>query len=379
MEIEAVLNFQKVNYLSVHVDGQIYIIQTQKPLATDELMARLGGTVKIAIIEKILTPEVARQADNLEQNIFQVIDKHFPAGSDKKFQFGFSVFGGLNYQELKIIGLRIKKNLSGRDVKTRLVVSKELILSSVIVQKERLIEQGLDILIIKTNNQLLIGRTVAVQRFDEYSRRDYGRPQRDDKSGMLPPKLAKIMINLSQTGKGQTILDPFCGSGTILQEALFLGYKKLIGSDISEKAVAATKQNLNWLKEKFGLDTSGVKIFKCDARNLASKLKPATADAVVTEPYLGPVDSAKIPNLSELTELYTQSLSSIRTILKKSGRAVIILPIIGGKRFDILGEIERLGYVVNKLNNSSRGSVVYFRPNQRVLREIFVFTKLSGH
>ena len=40
---------------------------------------------------------------------------------------------------------------------------------------------------------------------------------------MLPPKLAQIIVSLSGTQPGQTVLDPFCGTGVVLQEALIMG------------------------------------------------------------------------------------------------------------------------------------------------------------
>ena len=90
--------------------------------------------------------------------------------------------------------------------------------------------------------QFSLAQTEAVQPFEQFSARDFGRPGRDDLSGMLPPKLAIIMINLAQTPLNSILLDPFCGSGTILSEAVLLGYTNLIGTDISEKAIADSKK-----------------------------------------------------------------------------------------------------------------------------------------
>src|SRR5205823_3602162 len=112
----------------------------------------------------------------------------------------------------------------------------------------------------------------AVQPFEQFSARDFGRPGRDDLSGMLPPKLAIIMINLAANDTISVLLDPFCGSGTILSEALLLGYKNLIGSDISEKAVADTKTNLDWIANKFRRDLPDIKIFKKPSRRTFPKI-----------------------------------------------------------------------------------------------------------
>ena len=135
----------------------------------------------------------------------------------------------------------------------------------------------------------MIGITRSVQPFDEFSRRDYGRPNRDPRSGMLPPKLAQIMINLSRTQKTATLLDPFCGSGTIIQEALLMGYTQVIGSDISQSAVENTKTNLAWLKLK------AQQLIVSNVAALAKHVPAQSIDAVVTEPYLGPPLLGNVP------------------------------------------------------------------------------------
>jgi len=89
--------------------------------------------------------------------------------------------------------------------------------------------------------------------FERFFERDFGRPAADAKSGMLPPKLARMMVNLASASKNETLLDAFCGSGTILTEAATLGFAKLIGSDISERAVSDTQKNSDWIKAQRGL------------------------------------------------------------------------------------------------------------------------------
>lgn len=49
----------------------------------------------------------------------------------------------------------------------------------------------------------------------------------------LDPKLARTMVNLSGLREGHTICDPFCGTGTILLEANFVGIKG-IGIDYNK-------------------------------------------------------------------------------------------------------------------------------------------------
>ena len=64
-------------------------------------------------------------------------------------------------------------------------------------------------------------------------------------------KLARVMINLIGLKEGETVCDPFCGSGTTLLEAESMGIKA-IGVDFDKKMVEISKENLkvNGFKSK---------------------------------------------------------------------------------------------------------------------------------
>ncbi len=59
----------------------------------------------------------------------------------------------------------------------------------------------------------------------------------------LDSKLARCMVNLSQLKEGQTLCDPFCGTGTILLEAELMGIKT-VGMDFDPEMCGITKKNL---------------------------------------------------------------------------------------------------------------------------------------
>jgi SAM-dependent methyltransferase len=70
-----------------------------------------------------------------------------------------------------------------------------------------------------------------------------------------PAKLAQIIINLAAgpARDGQlTILDPFCGTGVVLQEALLMGYNAY-GTDLEPRMIAYTTENLQWLSTTYNL------------------------------------------------------------------------------------------------------------------------------
>ncbi|MDD5739488.1 MAG: RsmD family RNA methyltransferase [Candidatus Peribacteraceae bacterium] len=153
---------------------------------------------------------------------------------------------------------------------------------------------------------LWVGRTVAAQDVNAYVKRDIGKPVRDTTVGLLPPKLAQILLNLGgwlarncqtpvpdptqKKAKKQeplTVFDPFCGTGVIPMECLMRGWN-VLASDIAQKAVNGCEKNLEWLRKE-------MKIPKKDTDSLVWKqdaTKPFTLkklpDLVVTESTLGP-------------------------------------------------------------------------------------------
>ena len=107
----------------------------------------------------------------------------------------------------------------------------------------------------QTNSRVTIAQTIFVQDIDAYTFRDRRRPRRDAHNGMLPPKLAQTMINLAH-GALKTkqalnddqlnVLDPFCGTGVVLQEATLMGMN-VYGTDLNPDMIRNTKDNLAWL------------------------------------------------------------------------------------------------------------------------------------
>src|SRR3989344_4901223 len=259
---------------------QIFILENPD-INAKELIRRLGGTIKIGVIEKEANKyQILKNFQKL-LNLEQIQDK---------FKFGISHYGKgkLNTRPL---GMEVKKYLKENGKSARWVISKEPTLSSVVVEQNKLVDKGIEFVLISNPSnpeRVFIGRTLAVQPFKELSFRDFGRPARDDYSGMLPPKLAQIMINLAGANFEDKILDPFCGSGTVIMEAMLMGYENIMGSDISEKAVNDTKKNTEWVKSNYQLKITDYELFKQSATELSKFFEQNYINAIITEPYLGP-------------------------------------------------------------------------------------------
>ncbi|MCX6744461.1 MAG: DNA methyltransferase [Candidatus Parcubacteria bacterium] len=377
-EIVAVLGFNDKKFKVLKFLDKVLVLDMEKELDVEWLNARLGGTVKIG---KIL--DQMYELDEFEDKFLEQVT----FGSGKAF-FGFSLYPlyRINHIEkfqkkLNAIAMNIKSRLRDeKQISSRYVVSKEPELSSVIVAKNKLLKNGAEICFFIDKEVIIFGQTLAVQAFEEFGARDYSRPGRDQVSGMLPPKLARMMINLAQVKSEAVILDPFVGSGTILQEALVLGYQNLIGSDNSDRAIEDTKKNLDWLFEKSKVESLKSKVMKLDVKDLSAKFDANSIDAIITEPYLGPAlrgneSQAQIEKtINSLESVYLSAFVQFAKVLSKGGKVVMVFPIYNVRNFqsnlDILLQIEKLGFV--KLNKEE---LVYFRENQFVRRSIVIFKK----
>lgn len=313
------------------------------------VQSRLAGTVKVGSIIGSFRHWNKEEAAGLIRSMIVV--------RDGKVQFGISGYGNGISNHLKPLGLEVKSLLKADGISSRLVTSKEMELSSVVVTKNHLLNSGGEFVVISYGAEILIGQTEAVQDFEAWSARDFGRPARDAKSGMLPPKLARLMINLSGVDpSGASILDPFCGSGTVLMEAGLMGFEKLYGSDISEKAIKDTKKNLEWMK-------IGAVLEVADAQTVAL---PHLVDVIITEPFLGPPQRGRESKVQidqsrkELEMLYANAFSHLRTLLAPGSPLIVAFPVFGGAA------------VVTKppLGFELQERLRYERSGQRVARDI---------
>lgn len=352
-----------------------------------ELLPNLGGTIKIAKFLdefKNLSELSTAKWQNYLVNQLDNSKKVNPApllNNQKRcrINFGFSLYNDSdkNYQILKRNALQLKKELKNQGHKVRLVVGQSPELSSVIVNKNNLVDR--ELIVIKENNNYLVGLTEAVQDFVKYGQIDMDRPCRDNRSGMLPPKIAQIMINLAGSNRDCSILDPFCGSGTILQQAMLMGFKTIYGTDISKKAIDDTVTNLKWTRETFQ-QTANFKIQKADAKNLGETFKNNSIDLIVTEPFMGDAQfvykqnklSALQNTKSELQNLYINAFRQFKKILTPQGQVVFIFPIfeINGQQLATLNDelLTQLGFV-SQLDKE----IIYRRPRQKVLRQITLY------
>ena len=207
-----------------------------------------------------------------------------------------------------------------------------------------------------------------------YKLRDENRPRFDAKQ-VLSIRVAKIMLNLSQAR--QEVLDPFCGSGTVLQEAMLKGLN-VTGLDMN---VRDTQRNLGWLKKTYSLNTKFT-LIQGNARNLDRYVDKV--ECVVTEPYMGPyftrvpLQKEALKVAKQLTSLYKDFLQACEKIVQH--RIVMMVPSIQGSQglvtLDFASLLEGTSFSLIR-SQFVELPLPYSVPSAKVKREIWVLERLK--
>ncbi len=359
-EIQAVFERLSININTIKYKGRYITIEISDNLDTAILIKTLGGTIKIGQKIKNIGDPVKSIVHYLHENISGKI--HF----------------SIHSTNAKRTGLSIKKELKSMGHSVRYVEAK----NTATILHNNLVEKQGDFTLV--DNDIFV--TTAIQDIEGFGKRDYDRPGSDNKSGMLPPKLARIMINLTGADpKKDTLLDPFCGSGTVLTEAMSLGFQNIIGSDLSQKAIDDSEQNTTWMKDNFDLNPKRCEILLSDAAELANKLDATSVDAIASEPYMGkPLYGNESKQglehqAEELGELFITAFENFYKILKSGATAIFIIPKFKIDEewvtIPILKQIQQIGFELIPFDDKHR-SLLYHRENQHVGREIWKFKKI---
>ncbi len=198
--------------------------------------------------------------------------------------------------------------------------------------KENFHKRGIELTCLNIKSKIFIGHVKWVTNPLKDIKQDEERPERLFTHG-TSIKLARTLVNLSQIQEGSVLLDPFCGTGTILLEGLKQNLKA-IGIDRDPKCVRASKANLNHFSMKHPAKEK-VKdkwlIHQLDSQNLHTILDEEIG-GLVTEPYLGPfikelpsIETAK-KTMNSLENLYTKVLQKSVEYLKSGNRIILIIP-----------------------------------------------------
>ena len=365
-ELESAIgSFEKINHQSV----------TFNHGATKQIdINRLGTVIKLAGVVKTIP-----LSSDLNYEISNTLLEIVQSRKISNLNFGISIYGHkLPYKTYKKLLINSKKSLIKNSIKARFVESNDCVLNAAQIKHNQLNSSGIEILLSYSNDEVIIATTYAVQDIDSYSKRDYGRPCRDMKVGMFPPKLAQSMINMASVKPGSIVYDPFCGSSIVLQESLLQDIEAW-GSDISAKMIDCSNSNLEWLGNNYTISPK-YKVFIADATKLANL--PTQKYHIVTEGFLGTPFNA-IPSKDELNKVknelstvYLEFLKCIKDSANQPENIVLTLPCWKQKdnleHLNIIDQIQKLGYTIKQFESVQYDKVIYKRANQIVGRQILV-------
>ena len=337
---------------------------------------------------------------DVSKKITQIFERDF-ADFSGKITLGISSYGlKIRANEISKTGTIIKHKLKNHGVSVRIIPSKTAALSTAISHNNKLglSEKKIEILAVRGGKKTIIALSEGAQNITSYAKRDQNRPKRDAFVGMLPPKLAQTMINLG-AGENQPqiqalfsrkkieipeILDPFCGTGTVLQEALLKGFE-VNGTDLSEKMIEFSKENSEWFLREFKPHGEIGKIYQADATDekwsFAKNLSTVVCETYLGQPFSAPPSPKKLEEVREIcNRTISNFLKNLATQITDGTQICIAVPAWKTQNGDfshlpLVDFLNELGYNRREFMRVKPQDLIYYREDQVVARELLVLIR----
>lgn len=344
---------------------------------------KLGGTQKIGRV-------VLEIPSSDWRTVSQKLITHYASAlshESSKITLGISVYDAtISPRDVQKTGLVLKSQLKKSGASLRLVPNQEAALSTATSHHNKLglSATKIELLVVISKAKTIIAESIGAQNITALAARDQGRPRRDAFVGMLPPKLAQMMINIAVGDNKKSplrILDPFCGTGVVLQEAALLGHS-VYGTDLSEKMIRYSSDNLAWLQTT-RRDPINSSLQEGDATTTTWQ---PPINAVVSEVYLGqpfsaPPSDKKLQEVrGNCTHITSRFLENIGSQLTSGTPLVLAVP--AWRRPDdtfthvsLDSALASSGFVRMSLTTVDAARLMYFRPDQVVARELLLLIK----
>ncbi len=399
----------ETEYLALQKEFLSVALPAELP-TPQKLLDRLGGTTKIVKVD------LESRSGQLAQMISDLAAEKFQGRTDKiRYAISLHSLTGTSEQLLKNSLMLTKKKLKKSELSSRFVNNNFQNPPTALLLGENILGKGAEFCAVEMDGgNWQIGQTVAIQNINDYTARDFERPERDPKLGMLPPKLAQILINLSGVrpeaadSEKSSIYDPFCGIGTILMEGILMGMD-VTGSDLSAENIDKCRKNLDWLNKmvtdkraalvaRLGAEAvdkqplGKSRLFNKDATKIIKSDLPTNLGAIVSETFLGPpVSRTPTPSQIEETQAMVENLlagflTNLQPLLPKNATVVLtLLAYRDENRYLTLTKLhqhlEKFGFAADPLlpepvikalglDAKAAETMIYERPDQTVCREI---------
>ena len=305
-EIKSFFKKEGINFRIISIFSNGVLVETERILRG--IVDKLGGTISIGEVlaegeaKKIIEILDNKSLYNVKGNKLNYVVYNF---NGKEFErLSFYLKNRFRVEELKAT----EKKLTGR-ISLQGGEEAPKVSSNLIDEQYFIFENA-------------FGKIIEETDYEKIEKRDMGKPVRRNELS-ISPRLAKILINLSQVRGGETLLDPFCGIGTILQEALLQNID-VIGVDKDRKAIDCSELNLKWFKFNKG----NYKLINEDS----SKIQISEFQGIATEPDLGELQR-RMPSESkaeEITKTFEKLMIGVLKNLKRNvtRRIVFTAPLI---------------------------------------------------
>ena len=376
-ELDSLLGDESVSAISRDIAA---ITVTQPPH-----YSRYGSVLKFALDSPL---RVQTNSSNLDIELANLIAEQRPYQVGAKLKIGISDYSRtISAQRLQKIGLSLKKILKSNGYSIRIIPNKSATLNSAQVLHNSLTgESGIELVLYPNGRELGVAITQYEQDIEAYAARDQARPMRDARVGMLPPKLAQTILNLA-TGQQTTpststvVLDPFCGTGVVLQEALLMGYS-VYGTDLESRMIDYSEHNLRWIQSQRSESGEGHVLLEVGdaASHTWNQFSTIAAETYLGRPLTSIPDAATFTELVQsVNTLHKKVFQNIARQLPSGARLCLAVPAWQTKKgvvsLPILDQLRNMGYNQLVFSHVKAKHLVYARADQIVARQLVVLQK----
>ena len=339
-----------------------------------EKLSELGGIYKIV--------EITAENESIEKlkNKIKQDDKFFWLEEKARWSLSYYSVEKTNNQIYKKVSEYLNKEIS-KFTKKNKQIDNDIVEDSVREISVNKIKNITEIILVYDGRKFYLGKTKIIFNSTNFIKRDLSRPFQDS-SISISPRIARILVNLLGLKNGQTVLDPFCGTGTFLIEASILGLN-VMGIDNRKECVYGTRKNLQWINRNQKQINKNIMIN--DAEKLVSFPKKSI-DGIVTEPILLP-NFRNYPNEIKTKELlkiarktYFKAMISMNRVLRENGKIVIVTPRVKTNQgkfisLDTLNMIRESGFRLCRIHKNNQPIIVKYSKDQKIIREVWVIQK----
>ncbi len=355
-------------------------------IKTDTIdLSRLGGSQKIGrVVAELPRGDWVRASRKLVGAYTEAWRNH-----EGKITLGISAYGFREgARDVQKTGIILKKKLKESGISLRLIPNEAPALSTATSHHNKLglSDNKVELLVVRgKDGSVIIAESIGSQNITAYARRDQGRPKRDAFVGMLPPKLAQIIINLAAGEMSEkaniTLLDPFCGTGVVLQEASLMGYAAY-GTDLAPKMIDFSEKNLVWLADTHKADIHS-RLEQGDAmtHHWQQPIDVVACEAYLGQPFSAPPSPAKLREVTgNCNHIISTFLKNIHPQLQSGTPLCVAVPAWRDSsghftHLPLTKHLTELGYKRHEFS-TIKENLLYYREDQVVARELLVLKRI---